>query len=253
MPLLFVGHGNPMNAIEATPYAAAWEAMGKTLPKPRAILCISAHWETMGTMVTAMPQPPTIHDFFGFPDNLYQITYGAPGSPELAAEVQQLISATSVAADLRWGLDHGAWSVLRRLFPAADIPIVQLSLDRRATPQQHIDIAGQLLPLRQRGVLIVGSGNLVHNLQLIRWQEPTPYPWAEEFDQLVRQLILAGDLARLANYRELGDAARRSIPTNEHYLPALYPLALRQPEEEVTFFAEGIDLGSISMRSFRIG
>jgi 4,5-DOPA dioxygenase extradiol len=255
MPALFVGHGNPMNAVEETVYAAAWREASAAIPKPRAILCISAHWETEGTFVTAMAQPRTIHDFYGFPDTLYRVQYPAPGSPELAERVRQLVSSTAVRLDdgYSWGLDHGAWSVLRRMYPAADIPVVQLSLDRVQHPRFHYDLGRELRALREEGVLVLGSGNIVHNLRLLQWDAAEPYPWAAEFDRLSAELILAGEHDRLVAYPALGESARLSIPTNEHYLPLLYILALQQPGEPVSFFAEGLPLGSISMRSLRIG
>ena len=255
MPVLFVGHGSPMNAIEETPFAAAWREEAALLPRPRAILCVSAHWETEGTFVTSMPHPRTIHDFYGFPGELYRVSYPAPGSPELAETVRGLVHSTAVRPDdtFSWGLDHGAWSVLRRMYPAADIPVVQLSLDRTLPPRDHYKLARELLPLREVGVLIVGSGNLVHNLRMLQWDADRPYPWAAEFDRLATELILAGEHDRLVAYPELGEAARLAIPTNEHYLPLLYALALRAGDDEVQFFAEGIVLGSISMRSLRIG
>lgn len=255
MPALFVGHGNPMNAIEETVYAAAWREVAASIPRPKAILCISAHWETEGTFVTSMAQPKTIHDFYGFPDELYQVQYPAPGSPELAGRVKSMVSSTAVRLDdsYSWGLDHGAWSVLRRLYPEADIPTVQLSLDRTQHARFHYDLGSELKALREEGVLIVGSGNIVHNLRMLQWEASEPYPWAAEFDRQAAELILAGEHDRLVAYQALGEAARLSIPTNEHYLPLLYILALQQPGEPVSFFAEGVPLGSISMRSVRIG
>ena len=255
MPALFVGHGNPMNAIEETVYAAAWRAAAATVPRPESILCISAHWETEGAFVTAMEHPKTIHDFYGFPDALNQVQYPAPGSPELAERVRSLVSSTAVRLDdgYAWGLDHGAWSVLRRMYPQADIPTVQLSLDRTQHPRFHYELGRELHALRQEGVLIVGSGNIVHNLRLLQWNAAEPFPWAVEFDTLVEELILSGEHDRLVAYPALGEAARLSIPTNEHFLPLLYILALQQPGEPVSFFGEGLPLGSISMRSLRIG
>ena len=255
MPALFIGHGNPMNAIEETVYSAAWHDAAAAIPRPRAILCISAHWETEGTFVTAMAQPRTIHDFYGFPDILYQVQYPAPGSPQLAERVQQLVTSTAVRLDdgYSWGLDHGAWSVLRRMYPEADIPVVQLRLDRTQHPRFHYELGRELRALREEGVLIVGSGNIVHNLRLLQWNAAAPYPWAEQFDQLAAEFIISGEHDRLVAYPALGEAARLSIPTNEHYLPLLYILALQQPGEAVSFFAEGLPLGSISMRSLRIG
>lgn len=255
MPALFVGHGNPMNAIEDTVYSAAWSEAAADIPKPEAILCISAHWETEGTFVTAMDQPRTIHDFYGFPDELYEVQYPAPGSRSLAERVRSLVTSTAARLDdgYSWGLDHGAWSVLRRMYPAADIPVVQLSLDRTQHPSFHFDLGKELAPLRQEGVLIIGSGNIVHNLRMLQWKAAEPYPWAAEFDRLAAELILAGEHDRLVAYPALGEAARLAIPTPEHYLPLLYILGLQQPGEPVSFFAVGIPLGSISMRSVRIG
>lgn len=253
MPVLFIGHGSPLNAIEATPFAAAWREEAGRIPRPKAILCISAHWETDGAGVTAMQRPRTIHDFYGFPEELYRVQYPAPGSPELAERVRELAGAEEVAADKSWGFDHGTWSVVRRMFPAADIPVVQLSLDRMRSPREHVALARTLRPLREEGVLVLGSGNIVHNLPLMRWEDEKPYPWAGEFDRLSAELILAGDLETLTDYAGLGESARLSIPTNEHYLPLLYALALRRPKEPVAFFAQGIVLGSVSMRSFFIG
>jgi 4,5-DOPA dioxygenase extradiol len=202
-----------------------------------------------------MPHPRTIHDFYGFPDALYQVQYPAPGSPELAERVRSLVTSCAVRLDdgYSWGLDHGAWSVLRRMYPQADIPTVQLSLDRTQSPRFHYDLGRELLTLRQEGVLIVGSGNIVHNLRLLQWDASEPHHWAAEFDRLAKELILSGKHERLVAYPTLGEAARLSIPTNEHYLPLLYILALQQPGEAVSFFAEGLTLGSISMRSLRIG
>lgn len=253
MPVLFIGHGNPMNAIEETPFAAAWRVIPETIPRPRAILTVSAHWETEGTRVTAMESPRTIHDFYGFPEELFEIQYPAPGSPELASRVVDLLGADKVKPDDSWGLDHGSWSVLRRIYPEADMPVIQLSLDRKKSPQEHVTLARQLLPLRNEGVLIIGSGNIVHNLSLMRWHDDIPYPWATEFNTLATELIIAGELDRLADYPSLGKAAELSIPTNEHYLPLLYALALRTTRDSVYSFTNQIALGSISMQSVRLG
>jgi 4,5-DOPA dioxygenase extradiol len=252
MPVLFVGHGSPTNAIEDNEFSQAWAAAGRALPVPTAILCISAHWETAGVKVTAMDRPRTIHDFYGFPDELFAVTYPAPGSPRLAARVQELLGGTTVSADLKWGLDHGAWSILRRLFPDAQVPVAQLSLDASRPPAEHYRLARDLAPLRSEGVLVVGSGNLVHNLRVIQW-EGGAFDWARRFDAEVARLILAGDHESLAHYERLGPDAAHSIPTNEHYLPLLYALALQQPGELVRFFAGQVVMGSISMRSLRIG
>lgn len=253
MPVLFVGHGNPMNAIEDNEFSRAWEDVGKALPRPRAILCVSAHWETVGTQVTAMERPQTIHDFGGFPRALYQKQYPAPGSPELALLVQQIVKKTQVRLDQDWGLDHGTWSVLCRMFPRVDIPVVQLSLDRGREPAYHYALGKELFALREQGVLIVGSGNIVHNLRLVDFAWVGGYDWAVEFDETIRQLILAGNHESIVHYENLGRAARLAIPTNEHYLPLLYVLASAKECEPVRFFADRTMLGSLSMRSLWIG
>lgn len=253
MPVLFIGHGNPMNAIEESPFAKAWKEEALTIPRPKAILSVSAHWETNGSRVTVMESPRTIHDFYGFPQELFQVLYPAPGSPELANRVVELLGEAGVKTDKSWGLDHGTWSVLRRMYPDADVPVVQLSLDRKKSPHEHVEMAKLLQPLRDEGILVIGSGNIVHNLSLIRWQDETPYPWALEFNALATGLILAGDMDKLADYSSLGETARLSIPTNEHYLPLLYTLSLRTTEDPVSFFADQVVLGSISMQSVRIG
>jgi 4,5-DOPA dioxygenase extradiol len=253
MPALFIGHGSPMNAIEESIYSKAWCNVAASIPKPKAILCISAHWETEGTFVTAMQNPRTIHDFYGFPDELYQVKYPAPGSTELAEQISGLVNSSKVTPDSQWGLDHGSWSVLRRMYPKADIPVVQLSLDRTRFAHEHYKLGAELSALRDDGVLIVGSGNIVHNLRLMQWDANKPYPWASEFGEQVAELIDAGNHDKLMDYQSLGEAANLSIPTNEHYLPLLYILALQKPDEPVSFFAEGIELRSISMRSVRIG
>lgn len=253
MPILFIGHGNPMNAIEDTPFAAAWAEAALTLPRPKAILSVSAHWETDGSMVTAMKTPRTIHDFYGFPKELFQVEYPAPGAPELADRVLELLGTDMAKADDSWGLDHGTWSVLRRMYPRADIPVLQLSLDRKKSSREHAAMAKRLLPLRDEGVLIIGSGNIVHNLSLIRWHDDSPYPWAAGFNALAAGLIREGDTDRLIDYAALGEAARLSIPTNEHYLPLLYALSLRTSDDPVSLFADQVVLGSISMLSAKIG
>jgi len=252
MPTLFVGHGSPMNAIEDNEFSRAWVEVGRALPKPRAILCVSAHWETPGVQVTAMERPPTIDDFYGFPQALYDVTYPAPGSPELARLVQTAVANLPVRLDLSWGLDHGAWSVLCRMFPDAQIPVVQFSLDRGLSPQAHYDLGRQLRDLRRKGVLIVGSGNIVHNLRRINW-EGGAFDWALDFDDAMRRLILSGDHAAIIDYPKLGETAHLAIPTNEHFLPLLYILALQEKDEEVRFFAEKVSMGSLSMRSVLIG
>jgi 4,5-DOPA dioxygenase extradiol len=252
MPALFIGHGNPMNAIEDNEFSRAWTQVGKELPHPNAILCISAHWETNGTKVTSMQQPKTIHDFGGFPRELFEYQYPAPGSPELAELTCGKVEKTGVCLDTSWGLDHGTWSVLCRLFPNADIPVIQLSLDRTQSPAYHYELGRELRELRDRGVLVIGSGNIVHNLGAAFFQDKA-YDWAMEFDEAAKQLIEAGNHAPLVNFQSLGQAARLSIPTSEHYLPLLYTLALQDKNEQLRFFAEGISFGSLSMRSVWIG
>lgn len=252
MPALFVGHGNPMNAIEENEFSRAWAAAAKLIPTPRAILCISAHWETDGTAVTASDRPETIHDFGGFPPELYRVQYPSPGLPALAELVRETVRQAAVAASFDRGLDHGAWSVLCRMFPNADVPVVQLSLDRTKAPAFHYGLGKELKELRSRGVLIVGSGNIVHNLGMVEWQD-TSYDWAVEFDARIQRLVISGDHDALIHYEKIGRVARLAIPTNEHYLPLLYVLALQEKNEKVGFFAEKVTMGSLSMRSLMIG
>jgi 4,5-DOPA dioxygenase extradiol len=260
MPVLFVGHGSPMNAIEDNAFSRGWQAAAADLPRPKAILCISAHWETRGSYVTAMPRPRTIHDFGGFPRELYAAEYPAPGSPWLAGVVRDTVQGIEIGMDTGWGLDHGAWSVLCRMFPAADIPVVQLSLDATQPAQYHYDLGGQLAPLRQQGVLIVGSGNMVHNLRRVvirgpdpsNFNEPFALDWAREADALLHQLIDAGRHAELVDYRALGSAVQLAVPTPEHYLPMLYILALQGKGETLTYFNDQAVAGSLTMTSFVI-
>lgn len=252
MPALFIGHGSPMNAIEDNEFTRSWAEVAESLPRPRAILCVSAHWETAGTRVTAMDGPRTIHDFGGFPRQLFEVRYPAPGSPDLARLVQETVYQVPVRLDFDWGLDHGAWSVLCRMFPNADVPVIQLSLDRTREPAFHYELGKQLKSLRRKGVLIIGSGNMVHNLRMIAWQD-VAYDWAVEIDQKIRRAIVAGDHDSLIHYRTIGEAARLAVPTNEHFLPLLYLLGLQDDDDEVAFFADKVTLGSISMCSVRIG
>lgn len=254
MPVLFLGHGSPMNAIEDNPFSRGWQEVGRGLPRPSAILCISAHWETRGTFVTGMDKPRTIHDFGGFPQALFDVQYPAPGSPELAASTQQAITSAHVGVDHAWGLDHGAWSVIIHLFPKADIPVVQLSLDRTLSPAQHYALAGELASLRKKGVLIIGSGNMVHNLGVIDWHNPTGgYDWAQEASTRMKELIQRGDHGGLVNYSTQGKAFQLSIPTPEHYLPLLYTLALKEEADPLSLFNDQLMMGSIAMTSLRIG
>lgn len=248
MPALFVGHGSPMNAIEDNRFSRTWARLGPELPRPRAILSISAHWETTGTRITAMPRPETLYDFHGFPRELYEIKYPAVGAPDLARKIHQMISVPKIHLDFSWGLDHGTWSVLCRMFPDADIPVMQLSLDFDQPPEFHYQLGQQLRPLRQQGILIVGSGNMVHNLRAMTWQD-TAFDWAAAFDAQLAERIVAGDHAALTAYSQLDPAASKAIPTNEHFLPLLYVLALQQSADPLSFFCEEVTFGSISMRS----
>jgi 4,5-DOPA dioxygenase extradiol len=252
MPVLFVGHGSPMNALEDNEFSRAWGIMGRELPAPAAILCVSAHWETRGTQITAMDQPKTIHDFGGFPRELFEKQYPAPGSPQLARLTRETVNSVPVELDQSWGLDHGTWSVLARMFPKADIPVVQLSLDHFQPPEFHYALGKELSALRRKGVLIIGSGNMVHNLRRMVWQDQG-FDWALEFDEKMKSLILSGDHASIIHYEKLGMAAQLSIPTNEHYLPLLYILALQDNQDQLRFFADRVTLGSMSMRSVWLG
>lgn len=254
-PALFFGHGNPMNALGENAWTRGWAALGASLPRPSAILCVSAHWYKAGVAVTAMSRPRTIHDFGGFPPALYEVQYPAPGDPELAAHVAQLLDPVRVTLDQSWGLDHGTWSVLKHVFPAADIPIVQLSIDETRPPAWHFQIARKLAPLREEGVLIAGSGNLVHNLHAYSWGRHAvePYDWAVRFEKLAREAMTAADFAPLVDYESLGRDAALSAPTPDHYLPLLYVLAQHRAGEPVLFPVEGFDGGSISMLSVRVG
>jgi 4,5-DOPA dioxygenase extradiol len=252
MPILFVGHGSPMNAIEDNEFSRAWTEAGKALPRPKAILCVSAHWETPGTQVTAMEKPKTIYDFYGFPPELYAASYPAPGSPELARRVVELARPGRVAPDQNWGLDHGAWSVLSRMFPQADVPVVQLSLDRGRSPRGHYDLGRQLQPLRDEGILILGSGNIVHNLGMVVWDDRA-FDWAVEFDGQVKQWIVDANDGPIVEYDRQGQAAALAINSAEHFKPLLYVLGARTPGEPLAFFNEKVSMGSMSMRSMRFG
>ena len=250
LPALFVGHGNPMNAIEDNAYSRAWSSLGERLPKPHAILCVSAHWMTRGgSLAHVGAKPKTIHDFGGFPRELYQQQYPAPGAPDVAKATIELVRATHLEADEQWGLDHGAWSVLIHMFPDADIPVFQLSLDLARSPQAHLDLARELKPLREKGVLVIGSGNLVHNLGALNPGGP-PYDWAQAFDAQMKGRIEARDAKGVADALDASRIAKLSHPTAEHFLPALYPLGVADESDQLSFFSESFDLGSISMRSF---
>lgn len=251
MPALFIGHGNPMNAIEENPFSLAWKRLAEELPRPDAILCISAHWLTQGqTAVTAMSNPKTIHDFGGFPQELFDAQYPAPGSPELAKYIKDNIKTTDIVLDEnQWGLDHGSWSVLNQMYPDADIPVIQLSIDYSKPAAYHYELGKQLTFLRKKGVLILGSGNIVHNLRVADFRDLPPYDWCEKFDLLSKELIEAGDHDSLINYEKLGKEAMMSIPTPDHYFPLMYILAVQEKDDKVSFPVEGLTFRSGSMRS----
>ena len=254
MPAIFFGHGNPMNAVSSNAYTDAWRRIGEETPRPRAILCVSAHWFVPGTSVTIGTAPRTIHDFGGFPRELYQVQYPAPGDPDLAARVQKLLAPLPVRRDDGWGLDHGTWSVLCHVYPQADIPVVQLSIDETQPPAFHYEIGRKLAPLRGDGVLVVGSANLVHNLHAYAWGRhvPEPYDWAIRFEETAKKLLLAGDDQPLVDYESLGRDALLSAPTPDHYLPLLYVIGTRRRDDAVTFPVEGIDGGSVSMLTVQL-
>lgn len=262
MPLLFVGHGSPMNAIEDNEFSKRWEQMGKEIAQPNAVLCISAHWLTKGTYVTAMEQPKTIHDFGGFPQALFDVQYPAPGSPSLAGEVNSIIKSTNVGLDHDWGLDHGTWSVVKRMYPIsnlpagqAGIPVLQLSIDYNKPAQYHFDLAKELAALRKKGVLIIGSGNMVHNLGMIAWNkinEPEyGFDWAHEINAVFKKQISERNFQPLINYESLGTAAKLAIPTPDHYYPMIYSLGLMEKSDDVSFFNDKAVGGSLTMTSFK--
>jgi len=256
MPLLFLGHGSPMNAIEENEFVQGFREAAKKIPRPKAILCISAHWETKGTFVTAMQNPPTIHDFGGFPKALFDVQYPAPGSPALAEETQKAIHRTKIELDNSWGLDHGAWSVLKHMYPEADIPVIQMSLDYTRKPQFHYELAKELGALRRSGVLIIGSGNMVHNLGMVAWdklKQNFAFDWAEEANEKMKSAIISGNHASLINFQTQGKAFDLAIPTPEHFLPLLYILSLKQKDEDLNFFNDKALAGSLSMTSVKIG
>jgi len=255
LPAIFFGHGNPMNAIQTNAYTEGWKAIGRSLPRPGGIVAVSAHWYVPGTWVTASARPRTIHDFGGFPRALYDVTYPAPGDRGLAQRVQSLLAPVPVSLDERWGLDHGTWSVLRHVFPEADVPVVQLSIDETEPASYHYALGRKLERLRDEGVLVIGSGNLVHNLHAYGWgrQEVAPFDWALRFETLARDFLAQGDDGALVAYESLGRDALLSAPTPDHFLPLVYVMGLRRPDDEVTFPVEGFDGGSVSMLSVRFG
>jgi 4,5-DOPA dioxygenase extradiol len=255
LPAVFFGHGNPMNALSDNAYTRGWQRFGVETARPKAVLAISAHWFVPGTGVTVSTAPRTIHDFGGFPVALYQVRYPAPGDPELARRVQELLAPLPVELDTAWGLDHGTWAVLRHVYPEADVPVVQLSIDARQPAGIHYELGQRLAVLREEGILIAGSGNLVHNLRAYAWGEEKveAYDWAVRFEREARQMMAAGEDGALIQYERLGRDAMLSIPTPEHYLPLLYVLGTRRAGERVEFPVEGVDGGSISMLSVQVG
>lgn len=256
MPVLFVGHGNPMNAIEENEFVEGFRKISKQIPKPNAIICISAHWETKGTFVTAMDFPKTIHDFGGFPKELYEVEYPAPGNPELAKETQKIITKSEIGLTQQWGLDHGAWTVIKHLYPNADVPVIEMSIDYTKDAKYHYELAKELSGLRKKGILIIGSGNIVHNLRLVAWDkinENYGYDWAIEANDTVRKSIINRDFEKIVHYKTLGRAFDLSVPSPEHYLPLLYALALAESNEEISIFNDKAIAGSLSMTSYKIG
>lgn len=256
MPALFLGHGSPMNAIEENEFVSGFRKTGQEMPTPTAVLCISAHWETRGTFVTAMDHPRTIHDFGGFPRALFEVQYPAPGNPELAKEVQGMVSKTQVGLDHNWGLDHGAWSVIKHLYPKADVPVIQMSLDYSQPPQYHYELARELAALRRKGVLIVGSGNMVHNLRLVAWDRLNEvdyaFDWATEASDKMKTAIRSGDHQALVNFKSQGRSFDLAIPTPEHFLPLLYILALQEKDETSSFFNDKAVAGALTMTSVKV-
>ena len=257
MPVLFIGHGSPMNAIEDNEFSQRWHQMGKEISTPKAVVVISAHWLTKGTLVTAMPNPKTIHDFGGFPQALFDVQYPAPGSPELATEIQKLITNSAVELDHDWGLDHGTWSVVKHMYPDADIPVLQLSIDYYKPAAYHYELAKQLLSLRKKGVLIIGSGNMVHNLRMVAWDklnEPEyGFDWALEMNDIFKNKISNGFHKELIQYEKLNKSATLAIPSPDHYYPLLYILALQTDNDKVEFFNDKAVGGSLTMTSVKIG
>lgn len=257
MPVLFIGHGSPMNAIEDNEFSKTWKNIASELPKPKAILMISAHWETKGTLVTAMEKPSTIHDFGGFPQALFDVQYPAPGSVWLAEETKKTIQSTQVGFDYSWGFDHGNWSILKNIYPDASIPIIQLSLDYMQGPEYHFNLAKELQSLRKKGVLIIGSGNMVHNFQYLQikgdFNQHFGHDWAIEANETFKKLITEQDYKSLINYRNYNKSLQLSAPTPEHYLPLLYSIALRNENEPISFFNDALLAGSFSMTSVKIG
>jgi 4,5-DOPA dioxygenase extradiol len=252
MPALFIGHGSPMNAIEDTRYSRAWKTMAQALPRPRAILVVSAHWFVAGTAVTATGQPRTIHDFGGFPRALYEIRYPAPGDPKLAADIAELLAPLPVRLDSSWGLDHGAWSILVHAYPKADIPVLELSIDDGKMPRDHFEIGRRLAPLRDRGVLVMGTGNVVHNLERMEVGAPATFDWTVRFDEYIKSALEARDDEAVINYRTAPDSTL-AAPDADHFFPLLYIAGIRRQDDGIKWLVEGYEAGSLSMRSFQVG
>jgi len=253
MPVVFFGHGSPMNTLEHNQYTEVWRRLGESIPTPQAILCVSAHWYTEGTAVTAMSRPKTIHDFYGFPQALFDVQYPAPGEPKLASRVRELLAPLEVGLDESWGLDHGTWSVLKHAYPKADVPVIQLSIDGRQGPRFHYDTGRRLAALRDEGTLVVGSGNVVHNLRLMKRGGGQAFDWAVRFNEKIREALASRDHDTLVDFAKLGEDARLSVPTPEHYLPLLYIAGLQGADETMSFPVDGYDLGSISMLTAAAG
>jgi len=257
MPVLFLGHGSPMNAIEENQFVQGFRKAASEIPKPNAILCISAHWFTDGTKVTAMSMPRTIHDFGGFPQALFDVQYLAPGSPELAKETAKLLEPVFVEEDHSWGLDHGAWSVIKHMYPEADIPVIQMSIDYSKPPQYHFDLAQKLNKLREKGILIIGSGNIIHNLRLIDWRNINTvgagWDWAIEAHEKTNNWLLDGNFKNIIEYQNQGISLQYAVPTPDHYLPLIYTLGLKTSSDELSLFNDELIGGSLSMTSVRIG
>ena len=257
MPVLFIGHGSPMNGIEDTEFSRRWTQMAKEIPEPAAVLVVSAHWFTKGTYITAMDFPKTIHDFGGFPQELFEVQYPAPGNPKLALETAELLHSAHVELDHDWGLDHGTWTVVRHMYPKANIPVLQLSIDYTKGPQYHYDLAKELLSLRKKGILIIGSGNMVHNLRMVAWDKLSDpgyaYDWAIKMNHKFKDLIESGNHQPLINYSSLGKEAMLAIPTPEHYLPLMYTLGLKSDKDNISFFNDTAVGGSLTMTSVKLG
>lgn len=255
MPVLFMGHGSPMNGIVENEFNAKWKEIAAEIPRPSAVLVISAHWYTRGTRVSAVEFPETIHDFGGFPQELFDVQYPAPGFPELALDTVKMVTQTPISLDHEWGLDHGAWTIIRHMYPNADIPVLQLSIDYSKSPREHVELSKALYQLRNKGVLIIGSGNMVHNLRMINWGmiNGGGYDWAHEINEQFKTAILNHDLHTLVNYDKLGVAAQLAIPTAEHYLPLLYTLGLQQEKDQVQIFNDKLIGGSLTMTSVWLG